>query len=400
MKKYLEINPVANQYIKGDAIFESQKTDSLLQNGVIMFCDCLYNCVYAYAPKRDRNLDSVRAKFNGITSAKNLKSSLAQAIEFAEDNDLSSPMFSEPRRLSIESMQKFSDALLRSTEIDNNNTKFILKQLKDCLMSIIQSISEIEEGKSMIKESFGFSEKAKDLRDHVQSLLVKSDGKDGSKGFQKNWKNIFTALDQKIKSLSERPGISERDYAMLDNLKKEVSKYSKNFGQSIVDSFDKVKNGIESDESYEKYGDVISGLKKATEIYNRSIASEDNVREELEDRKLGKEENVVSSIFPIKLGESDESPKFKGKKVITIIQDSLSEVPEFASFLSGDKKGIFGKNTKVVIQTIQKQTGNNNPNGEIDQSLYSALKNSDWINNEQRMLMDQTIVDIIKEKKN
>ena len=72
MKNYFEINPVAAQFIKNDAVFESQKTDALLSNGVKMFCDGLYNCIYAYSPKRDKKPDAVAKKFESITTSKNL----------------------------------------------------------------------------------------------------------------------------------------------------------------------------------------------------------------------------------------------------------------------------------------------------------------------------------------
>jgi hypothetical protein len=399
MKNYFEINPVAAQFMKSGSVFESQKTDALLSNGVKMFCDGLYNCIYAYAPKRDKNTEVVTKKFESITTSKNLKSMLSQAIELAEDNDLVTPMYSEPRRLSVDSMQKFSDALLRSTEIDNNNTKTIVKELKDCLKAILHTIGEINDEEKKLNESFGFAMKTQDLKNRINDLLVKSEGKEGSKGYHKNWKNIFTAFDQKIKSLSERPGIAEKDYVLLDTLKKEIDKHTKSFNQSIVDSFDKVKSGIEDDEAYEKYGDVISGLKKGTEIYNRCIASEESVKQEMDDKKSDNEESTISAIFPLKSGDSDEKPRFKGYEVISLLRDALSSVPEFEELISKDKKSTFGKNLKVVIQVIQKQTGNNNPTGEVDAALYTALKNSDWIEDDHRAKMDRIILDIIKDKK-
>lgn len=399
MKNYFEINPVAAQFMKGGSVFESQKTDALLSNGVKMFCDGLYNCIYAYAPKRDKNTEVVKKKFEGITASKNLKSMLAQAVELAEDNDLVTPMYSEPRRLSVDSMQKFSDALLRATEVDNNNTKTIIKELKDCLKGILHTIDEINSDEKKLNESFGFAMKTQDLQNRINDLLVKSEGKEGSKGYHKNWKNIFTAFDQKVKSLSERPGIADKDYALLDTLKKEIDKHTKSFNQSIVDSFDKVKNGIEDDEAYEKYGDVISGLKKATEIYNRCLASEESVKQEMEDKKSDKEETILSSLFPLKMGDSDDRPRFKGYGIISLLRDALCSVPEFEELISKDKKNTFGKNLKVVIQVIQKQTGNNNPTGEVDSALYTALKNSDWIEDEHRSKMDRIVLDIIKDKK-
>jgi hypothetical protein len=399
MKNYFNINPVALQIKKEGLILESAKTDAMLVNATAMFCDCLYNCLYCYAPKRDRSSGVLHKKFGEIIASKNLKSSLALAIEMAEDNDLSSPRYSEPRRLSVDAMQQYVNALLRATEVDNNNTKIILKEMKDSLQNIIQTAKEIEESEESLNENYGFVPKTENLRRKLSDLLIRSEGKDSSKGYGKNWKNIFTAYDQKVKGLASRSGASEKDYVLLDSLHKEIDKTLLSFHRSLVDSFDKIRNGVESDEAADKYLDVISGLKKATEAFNRAQSSEETVESEIEDIRGEKEESGLASIFPLKMGDTDERGRFKGKKIITLLHDALCVVPEFADVLKTEEKSKFGRGMRVCVQTIQKQSGNNNPNGEIDSALFAALKNSDWLEVDDRKAMDEIIMDIIHDKK-
>lgn len=399
MKDYFKINPVALQIKRDGLILESAKTDAMLVNATAMFCDCLYNCLYCYAPKRDRSSSALHKKFEKITSSKNLKSALALAIEMAEDNDLSSSRYAEPRRLNIDAMQQYVNALLRATEVDNNNTKVILKEIKESLQNIVQTAKEIEEAEEMVNENYGFAPKTDDLRKKLSDLLIRAEGKDSSKGYQKNWKNIFTSYDQKVRGLASRSGTSEKDYNLLDSLHKEVDKTILAFHRSLVDSFDKIKNGVETDEAADKYLDVIAGLKKATEAFNRAQSSEETVESEIADMKSEKEESGLSSIFPLKYGDNDEKSRFKGKKIITLLHDALCSVPEFADVLKTEEKNKFGKGMRVCIQAIQKQSGNNNPNGEIDSALYAALKNSDWLEIEDRKAMDEIVIDIIRDKK-
>jgi hypothetical protein len=399
MKNYYDINPVALQIKREGLILESAKTDAMLINASAMFCDCLYNCLYCFAPQRDRSHGSLHKKFGTITSAKNLKAALAQAIELAEENDLASPRYSEPRRLNVDAMQQYANALLRATEVDNNNTKVILKEMRNSLEGIVQTAKEIEEAEEKINENYGFAAKTDVLRKELGDLLIRSEGKDASKGYQKNWKNIFTAFDQKIRGLASRSGTSEKDFAMLDSLKKDLEKQISAFHRSLVDSFDKMRSGVETDEAADKYLDVVSGLKKATEAYNRAQASEETVASEVADVNREKEENGLSAIFPLKMGDSDDRGRFKGRKIITLLHDAISTVPEFADVLKNEEKSKFGKGMKVCIQAIQKQSGNNNPTGEIDAALYSALKNSDWLEMDDRVAMDEIVIEIISDKK-
>jgi hypothetical protein len=399
MNNYYDINPVALQIKRQGLVMESAKTDAMLVNATSMLCDCLYNCLYCYAPKRDRSSESLHKKFGQITSSKNLKQALALAIEMAEDNDLASPRYAEPRRLNVDAMQQYANAILRATEVDNNNTKVVLKEMKDSLQSIIHTAKEIESEEESLNESYGFSTKAEGLKKILADLLVRSEGKDSSKGFQKNWKNIFTAYDQKVRGLASRSGTSEKDYSMLDSLHKEIDKTILAFHRSMVDSFDKIRSGVETDEAYDKYQDVIAGLKKATEAFNRAQSSEESVHSEIIDSKIEKEESGLAGIFPLKFGDSDEKSRFKGKKIITLLHDALCVVPEFADVLKSEDKGKFGKGMRVCVQAIQKQSGNNNPTGEIDSALYSALKNSDWLELEDRKSMDEIVMDIIHDKK-
>ena len=66
---------------------------------------------------------------------------------------------------------------------------------------------------------------------------------------------------------------------------------------------------------------------------------------------------------------------------------------------AGGVDGKFGKYTKAVIQAIQKQTGNNNPNGEIDSALFGALLNSDWISKANKGEIMDIIEKISKDKR-
>jgi carbamoylphosphate synthase large subunit len=97
-----------------------------------------------------------------------------RAIEMAEDNDLSSSRYAEPRRLNVDAMQQYVNAILRSTEVDNNNTKVILKEMKEALQSIVHTAKEIEEAEEALNENYGFSIKTEGLKKQLADLRVVS----------------------------------------------------------------------------------------------------------------------------------------------------------------------------------------------------------------------------------
>lgn len=414
---YFSANPIAKIISKNGMILENEKVEAMLKNAVELMADSMHKVIFDYAPTRDRVPDVLRKKLQEIKNSKDVNNALALIVDYSDDNDLKNPKLSEAKSLLLKTIEKLNDTLKRSIEIDGNNAKVIKAALDNKLFKIQAAVDDIakraKELESMkkskinesetINESFGYRGRIGDLRKELADLQTRAEGKEASNGYKKNWKSIFVALDQKLNTLdTTRDGSGMKDKELLKTLEKEVEKYRADFNKSELEAADKMKQGVEEDsELIDKYGDVLTTYKKAVEDYNRAQTSELAVYQEIKDDKIESEESLMGELFPIKMPDTDKSPRFRGHKLISAIQKALSDESVFKRTMdqAGGVDGKFGKYTKAVIQAIQKQTGNNNPNGEIDSALFGALLNSDWISKANKGEIMDIIEKISKDKR-
>ena len=117
-------NSIAKQLLEGyyTKLLENEQVDSLL----VKVCDNALNAfkilTFDLAPKRDRNPDVIRLKLSDVASSKTVKSLTAKLIDYADDNDLANSKYAEAKRLYLESLYKFAEALDRTSEISKVST--------------------------------------------------------------------------------------------------------------------------------------------------------------------------------------------------------------------------------------------------------------------------------------
>jgi hypothetical protein len=231
------------------------------------------------------------------------------------------------------------------------------------------------------------------------NLLSSAEGKNQKNGYGRDWKRIFLELDEKRRVL-DRPeaGYSERGRKSLEDLEKQIYKFSEEFNNALVQSVNKAIQTVEEDEEVIKiYSDVTELAHRALDDLTRAKAQQSMIFKEILDDFDSKEATVSKSIFPLSLGDKDSDKKICGSRLITNIQKALSSIPSASDVISteGGVNGVYNTALKAVISTIQKIEGNKNTNGEIDRTLLDAMLYSDWISTGDKKAIKKSLESIM-----
>jgi len=246
-------NPVAKTLLEEyhTRLLENEQVDSLL----VKVCDNALNAfkilTFDLAPKRDRNPDVIRLKLSDVADSKTVKSLTAKLIDYADDNDLLDSRFAETKRLYLDSLKKFCEALDRASEISKSKDDVVFKQFKLSATKLQNSIDNIakqaeEEAKKLndsegfeygdtLNESIftGYKNRVENLRKNLTNLISSSEGKDQKSGYGKDWKRIFLDFDEQRKILDNTEG-GDRNRKSLEDLEKKVEKAQEEFTRTLL----------------------------------------------------------------------------------------------------------------------------------------------------------------------
>ena len=406
-------NPIARMLLKGHSslILENEKVDSLISKISDNALNCFKVVNFDLAPKRERNPNVMREKLSSISGSKSVKTLVSKLIDYSENSELSNSKYSEVKEEYISALKKFCKALIRTSELSKDKESEILKRFKTPpanLQNALDSIAErVKEEKKKLEESvyfvneshIGFNTRLDFIKKSLINLLSSAEGKNQKNGYGRDWKRIFLELDEKRKVL-DRPesGYSERGKKSLDDLEKQVHKFSEEFNNALVQSVNKAIQGVEEDDEIIKvYSDVTELTHRALDDLTRAKAQQSIVFKEILDDFDAKEATVSKSIFPLSLGDKDSDKKIHGTRLISRIQRALSSIPSASDVISneGGINGIYNTALKAVVSTIQKIEGNKNTNGEIDRTLLDSILASDWVSSEDKKSIKKSLESIM-----
>jgi hypothetical protein len=416
-------NPVAKSFIQEhlDKIFENENVDQLLVKVADNALNAFKIITFDLAPKRDRNPDAIRVKLSDITNSNNIKELTAKLLDYADDNDLSNSKFYESKKLYLDALGKFCDALKRTSEISKAKDEVAIKQFKLAANKLMNSIdnaakqAEEEEKKAnenldlyffedALNESIftGYKDRLKDLKKLLTNLKTSAEGKDQKNGYGKDWKMVFVELDEKRKTLDVNEG-GEKSRKLLEELEKQVAKYQEEFNDALIKAANKTLQKLEQDEEiYTTYSDVTELVNQAIEFLTRAKTQYLIVIKDIKDDNEAKELEISKTLFPLKRGDTDSDKKIKNSGLIFAVQKAFVDgIPSAGKLLKskGGPNGKFGPATTSIVATLQKITGNKNQNGELDRTLLGDIISSDWVSDENKRKI-QTSLEVIKSKTN
>lgn len=406
-RNYTSLNPIAKQLFEGHygSLFENEKVDALLQKISDHALNTFKILVFDLAPKRDRRPDSIREKLSKLANSKSVSSLTATMQDLASENDLGNSKYSESKRLYLEALGKFSEALNRSHEINKSKDEVILKIFKLAPTKIQNQIDNIakeddarkkemekvaESWQSWDEDSLfenlftGYRSRVESLKKLLVNLITSAEGKDQKSGYQRDWKRTFLELEQKRQALdSTDRGHGSRDKKDLEQLEKDVEKFQGQFNDALVQAANRSLQNLEQDEElYSSFSDVTALLGDGLDFLTRALAQNKITRQEIKSETEEKENTLSKSVFPIKKGNKDTDERFKNSGLILAIQQLLcNSIPSAKKLISskGGPNGNFGPATQSVISTIQKISGNKNTSGELDRALLDDILSSDWV---------------------
>ena len=406
-------NPIAKMILNehSSLILENEKVDSLISKISDNALNCFKIINFDLAPKRERNPNVMREKLSSISGSKSVKTLTSKLIDYSENSELSNSKYHEAKEEYVSALKKFCKALVRTAELSKDKESEILKRFKtppanlqNALDSIADRIKEerkkLEESSYFINEShIGFSTRLDFIKKSLINLLSSAEGKNQKNGYGRDWKRIFLELDEKRRVL-DRPeaGYSERGRKSLEDLEKQIYKFSEEFNNALVQSVNKAIQTVEEDEEVIKiYSDVTELAHRALDDLTRAKAQQSMIFKEILDDFDSKEATVSKSIFPLSLGDKDSDKKICGSRLITNIQKALSSIPSASDVISteGGVNGVYNTALKAVISTIQKIEGNKNTNGEIDRTLLDAMLYSDWISTGDKKAIKKSLESIM-----
>ncbi len=395
-------NPVAKSLLGEyhSRLLENEQVDSLL----VKVCDNALNAfkilTFDLAPKRDRNPDVIRLKLSDVADSKTVKSLTAKLIDYADDNDLLDSKYAETKRLYLDSLKKFCEALDRTSEISKSKDDVIFKQFKIATTKLQNSIDNIakqaEEDAKKLNDSEGFEfadslnesiftgykNRVENLKKLLTNLISSAEGKDQKSGYGRDWKRNFLDLDEKRKALDNTEG-GEKNRKLLEDLEKQVEKHQEEFNNALIQTANRSLQKLEDDEEvYTTYSDVTNLVNQALDLMTRAKTQYGLAVRIIKDENEAKEIETAKAIFPLKRGDNDADKKIKGSGLIFAIQTALCNgIPSAGKLIKskGGPNGKYGPATTSVISTIQKLSGNKNANGQIDQTLLRDIVASDWV---------------------
>ena len=407
-------NQVAKQLLEGyyNKILENEQVDSLL----VKVCDNALNAfkvlTFDLAPKRDRNPDVIRLKLSDVSNSKTIKSLTAKLIDYANDNDLVDTKYAESKRLYMESLNKFAEALDRASEISKSKDDVIFKQFKMSISKLQNSIDNIakqaeEDAKRLddsesfdydgiVNESIftGYKNRVNNLKKLLTNLISSAEGKDQKSGYGRDWKRTFLELDEKRKALDNSEG-GEKNKKMLEDVEKQVEKFQDEFNNTMIQTANRSLQKLEDDEEvYTTYSDVTNLVNQALDLMTRAKTQYGLAVKVIRDENEVKEVETAKAVFPIKRGDTDADKKIKGSGLIFAIQTALCDGISSADKLiksKGGPNGKYGPATTSVISTIQKLSGNKNANGQIDQALLTDIIASDWVSEKNKKAINSAL---------
>lgn len=413
MKNISVHNPIAKMLLNehSSLILENEKVDTLISKISDNALNCFKIINFDLAPKRERNPNVMREKLSSISGSKSVKTLVSKLIDYSEDSELSNSKYSEVKQEYLSALKKFCKSLIRTSELSKDKESEILKRFKTPpanLQNALDSIAEkVKEEKKKLEESFyfvneshiGFSTRLEFIKKSLINLLSSAEGKNQKNGYGRDWKRIFLELDEKRRVL-DRPesGYSERGRKSLEDLEKQVYKFSEEFNNALVQSVNKaIQNVEEDDEIIKVYSDVTELAHRALDDLTRAKAQQSMVFKEILDDFDSKEGKLSKSIFPLSLGDKDSDKKIHGTRLISHIQRALSSIPSASEIISaeGGINGVYNTALKSVISTIQKIEGNKNTNGEIDRSLLDSILASDWVPAEDKKAIKKSLESIM-----
>lgn len=400
-------NRVAKQLLEGyyTKILENEQVDSLLAKVCDNALNAFKTLTFDLAPKRDRNPDVIRLKLSDIASSKTVKSLTSKLIDYADDNDLADSKYAEAKRLYLESLNKFAEALDRASEISKSKDEVIFKQFKMSTAKLQNSIDNIakqaeEDAKKLndneefeyddiINESIftGYKRRVDNLKKLLTNLISSAEGKDQKSGYGRDWKRTFLELDEKRKALDNTEG-GDKNRKILEEVEKQVDKFQEEFNNTMIQTANRSLQKLEDDEEvYTTYSDVTNLINQALDLMTRAKTQYGIAVKVIKDENEVKEVETSKAIFPLKRGDKDTDRKIKGSGLIFAIQTALCDGLSAAGKLirsKGGPNGKYGPATTSVISTIQRLSGNKNANGQIDQALLTDIIASDWVSDKNR----------------
>ena len=396
-------------------ILENEKVDALLNKISDNALNTFKILTFDLAPKRDRNPDVMRVKLSDIANSKNVKELTAKLVDYSDDNELSNAKYAEAKRLYLQSLNKFAEALNRASEISKGKDEVILKSFKLAPMKLqgnLDNIAKQAEDEAKIKaanesdvhigdsinESIftGYRGRIEKLKKLLTNLISSAEGKDQKNGYGRDWKRTFIDLDEKRKVLdTTRSGFGEKDKKSLDELEKQVNKFQDEFNNTLVQTANRSLQALEDEEEvYTAFSDVTELTNSALDLLTRAKAQYTIADKEIADDYQAQESTFTKTLFPLKRGDKDSDKKIKGSGLIYAIQNAISNgIPSAGKLIrsKGGPNGIYGPATTSVIATIQKISGNKNANGEIDSNLLEDIIASDWVSEKDKKAIQKSI---------
>ena len=112
-------NSVANMILEEQRqkLFENEDVDSLINKASDNAINCFKTIVFDIAPKRDRNVESMRLKLSDIANSKTVKEITAKLEDYSKESDVVDSKYAEAKTLCMSSLDKFCEALNRAVEI-------------------------------------------------------------------------------------------------------------------------------------------------------------------------------------------------------------------------------------------------------------------------------------------
>jgi peptidoglycan hydrolase-like protein with peptidoglycan-binding domain len=433
MNQYLKNNPVARSIFENHReetignLFENEVVDALLRTICDACLDIYQKITFDVAPGSDRNPNGTREKLSPLVDAKSITNLIAILRNDSAENAVRNPAYADSKNLYLQSLEKYTEALKVSCDINKSNEKFILDYIKACANVkqkqteyMAKAYKDEMEAKVNDSESYYFGEdivdvnesgiftgyrgRVEDLRKILTNLILSSKDKTSKNGYGRDWQTTFVDLDEKRKILDINKGaFGEKDKKALDELEKQVDKYRLEFIKASNIAIDKSLAAVENDEELNgAYGDVNTLCDEAKLLKTRAESQYTTAIVAIKDEHKEKEEVFNKTLFPISKGNTDADDKFKDSGLIFAIQKALCDgIPSAGKLIrsKGGPNGKYGPATKSVIATIQKMEGNKNVNGEIDQALLTDILSSDWVSTANKTAINKAL-DIAKVKMN
>jgi len=421
-------NSVANMLLEEQRqkLFENEDVDSLINKASDNAINCFKTIVFDIAPKRDRNVESMRLKLSDISNSKTVKEITAKLEDYSKESDVVDSKYAEAKTLCMSSLEKFCDALNRAVEISKGKEADLVKKVKNDVTKLQQSLDlitkqaqeEADKQKSLgesidqdrdyypVNEGLfsGYRGRVNSLKKLLINLITSAEGKDQANGYGRDWKRIFIELDQQRKSLDTNRGeIGEKNSKNLEELEKKVEKFHDEFNKALVNTSNKALQKLESDEEVKnQYGDVTELVAQALDYLTRANVELTRAHSIVKDDHEAKENAISKMLFPLRRGDRDTDNKIKGSGLILAIQNAMCNgIPSAKRLINAHKgpNGKFGPATQSVVITIQKITGNKNASGEIDKTLLHDIMHSDWVSSKDKAAIQKSL-DIIRSKVN